>query len=230
MVSVLIDQLRACPEVGQIIVTRNVREETPFVSDDLVSVIENACPNGFGANHNAAFRKCRMTYYCVLNPDIELLGDPFSVLLTCIEQHAAALAAPLICSPNGDVEDSARRFPTPWSLLLKGIGGPDGRYSISAGQAPFFPDWVAGMFMLFRSTDFARLGGFDERYFLYYEDVDICTRAWRSDLKVVICPTVSAVHDARRESRKSLRHLRWHLASMAKYLWRSWRIRGEPRT
>lgn len=78
------------------------------------------------------------------------------------------------------------------------------------------------MFMLFRSQDFERLGGFDERYFLYYEDVDICVRAGQQGMRVVACPKVSVVHDARRDSRRSFKHLRWHLASMVRFFWRHW--------
>jgi len=108
------------------------------------------------------------------------------------------------------------------SLATKALGRGDGRYMVQAGEPDFHPEWVAGMFMLFHSEDFARLKGFDERFFLYYEDVDICVRAWRDGLKVAACPRVSVVHDARRDSRRSLPHLRWHLASMARYFWKHW--------
>ena len=218
MLSALIVQLRACPEVGQIIVTRNVPEEMPCVADELVSVIENVASKGFGTNHNAAFRESRQPYYCVLNPDIELVGNPFPSLLSCMDEARAGMVAPLILSPTGALEDGARYFPTLKSLARKALGGTDGRYSIVPNQAPISPDWVAGMFMLFRSGDFARLGGFDERYFLYYEDVDICARAWQAGMKLVVCPSVSAIHDARRASRQNFHHLRWHFASMVRYL------------
>jgi len=230
MVDRLVDQLRACPEVTQLVLTRNVPEPSDIVADDLVVVIENAVPKGFGANHNAAFAHCRQPFYCVLNPDIELAGNPFPSLLDCLQDRGVAMAAPLIVAPDGSVEDSARHFPTLPSLVRKALGGPDGRWAIPPGQTVVFPDWVAGMFMLFRSTDFGRLGGFDESYFLYYEDVDICARARRSNMKVVICPAVSAIHDARRESRRSLRHLRWHLASAGRFLWRSWRKGRAPKS
>ncbi len=72
--------------------------------------------------------------------------------------------------------------------------------------------------MLFRSEVYSELAGFDERYFLYYEDVDLCRRLRRRGYDVRLLPSVSAVHDARRESRRSLRHLRWHLASMLRFM------------
>lgn len=218
MVNRLVEQIAACPEVGQIILTRNIPEATPLPSGYPCDVIENAAPKGFGANHNAAFRLCRQPYYCVLNPDIELIGNPFPGLIEHAVHQAGVVVAPLILAPDGGVEDSARRFPTVVSLARKVLGGHDGRYRLVRDEPPRDVDWAAGMFLLFSSSNYQRLGGFDERYFLYYEDVDICARAWRSGMKVTVVPSVSAIHDARRDSHRSLRHMRWHLASMLRFL------------
>lgn len=222
MIGHLVSQLRTCPEVTRIVLTRNIPEASCLAADRLLSITQNAEPKGFGANHNAAFVGCSEPFFCALNPDIELRGNPFPSLLRSLDDGTVALAAPLIVAPGGAVEDSIRRFPTVLSLLRKALGGPDGRYSIEPGQPELFPDWVAGMFMLFRSSGYARMGGFDENYFLYYEDVDICSRVWQAGMKVVACPSAVAIHDARRDSHRSLRHLRWHLASMGRYLWH-WR-------
>lgn len=221
MIDRLVSQLQKCPEVRQIILTLNIPELSEIRADGLVSLIVNSSPKGFGANHNAAFIACRETFYCVLNPDIELSGNPFPALLQCLEDRQVALVAPLILTPDGVVEDSARYFPTLWSLLRKVFVGQDGRYASDLGRPIVFPDWVAGMFMLFRSASFEQLGGFDERYFLYYEDVDICRRIGQAGMQVGLCPSVSAIHDARRDSHRSLPHLRWHLASMTRYLTKS---------
>lgn len=218
MVNRLTGQILECPEVGQVILTRNLHETTSFVTHPKVSVVQNSAPKGFGANHNAAFRLCGESYYCVLNPDIELLGNPFPTLLECAARQGGGAIAPLIVTPDGRMEDSVRRFPTFTSLLKKAFGGHDGRYALDPGQGPLEVDWVAGMFMLFASSSYARLGGFDERYFLYYEDVDICARAWRGGLRVVVVPSVSAIHDARRDSHRSFRHMRWHLTSVMRFL------------
>ena len=222
MVDRLLEQLLVCPEVSRIIVTRNIKESSNYPTDSRISVVDNALPKGFGANHNAAFQMCRDEFFCVLNPDIEFLGNPFSVLLEALKSERVAVAAPLVVSPAGLIEDSIRYFPRPAALLMKFLFKADGRYSAKPGQECFFPEWCAGMFMLFRSQDFERLGGFDERYFLYYEDVDICVRVWQQGVRVVACPKVSVVHDARRDSRRSLKHLRWHLASMMRFFWRHW--------
>ena len=73
------------------------------------------------------------------------------------------------------------------------------------------------MCMLFRSETFRALGGFDERYFLYYEDVDLCRRAARRGLAVVYDPGVELIHDARRASRRNPRLALHHARSIARY-------------
>ena len=216
----LVGQLLAFPEVSQIILTLNVPESVALPDDARVTFIGNAQPKGFGANHNAAFACCTQTFFCPLNPDIEFDRNPFPALSTALGDKRVALVAPLVRSPDGNIEDSMRHFPTPGSLLMKALGGSDGRYIVREGEAEFSPEWVAGMFMLFRSRDFHDLGGFDERFFLYYEDVDICVRVWRKGMRILACPKAGVIHDARRDSRRSLRHLRWHLGSMARFLWK----------
>jgi hypothetical protein len=76
------------------------------------------------------------------------------------------------------------------------------------------------MFMLFRAEAFQDIGGFNEEFFLYYEDVDICARLWKAGWKVVLHPGVSVIHDAQRASRHNPRHMAWHLSSMARYFWK----------
>ena len=70
------------------------------------------------------------------------------------------------------------------------------------------------------SKHFKQIGGFDEEYFMYYEDVDICVRLWNSGLRVVACPSISVVHDARRMSGKNLHYFKLHLSSLFGYLFK----------
>jgi len=201
-----------------IVVTENVLDEVPLDKSAACpfELIVNARPKGFGANHNAAFRHCRTPLFCVANPDIRLPADPFPALAHALEAERAGVAGPLVRSPAGGVEDSARRSPSVASLLRKlfaGASGPD--YPVDRG--PVSVDWVAGMFMLFRSETFRALGGFDEAYFLYYEDVEICRRLRRLGHKVLYAPDAGVVHDARRASRRDLSLMRHHLTSIARY-------------
>jgi len=102
-------------------------------------------------------------------------------------------------------------------LLVKAFGGSDGSYPVTLGIKPFCPEWAAGMFMLFRSRAFCDVNGFDEKFFLYYEDVDICARMHKVGQKIVVCPSATIVHDACRASHHHWRYLRWHLASMIRF-------------
>jgi len=220
MVTSLIDRLLELPEVSQIVLTCNVPEQTSFKDNASGRLIvkHNQRPNGFGANHNAAFSYCRTPYFCVLNPDVQLPDNPFCQLVKLIESSNFDLVAPIVLSPLGNVENSARHFPTLKSLIIKRLGGYDGRYFSKLGDPPFAPDWVAGMFMLFRRSAYEQLCGFDERFYLYFEDVDICRRAKRKGFTIRCCPQTFIIHKAQRASGRNLRHMRWHLTSMFRYL------------
>jgi N-acetylglucosaminyl-diphospho-decaprenol L-rhamnosyltransferase len=215
------DLSRHCATPLHLVVTSNIPErlELPAPRPGLgVSTIANTERKGFGANHNAAFSHVESDFFCVLNPDIRLQADPFPLLMGALDSSATAVAAPLIVDPDGRVEDSARRYPTPLSILSKALRrtarGPD--YDTRAGSS-IAVDWVAGMFMLFRSEAFRRVGGFDERYFLYYEDADLCRRLRRAGHDVKLETRARATHAARRESHRNVRYLRWHLASMLRF-------------
>lgn len=216
MVGTLVEHLLDCPEVSQIIVTLNIPESLSLPESPRVQRLQNTTPQGFGANHNAAFEYCRADYFCPINPDIQFDESPFPLLLQAIQATRAAMVAPRVVSPDGEIEDSVRHFPSLSGLLRKLFLGDKGTVDIS-GNAPQSVDWVAGMFMLFTSTNFRDLQGFDPRYFLYYEDVDICYRAWQKKMPVVVVPAASVIHYAQRDSHKKLRHLFWHLQSMRRY-------------
>lgn len=153
----------------------------------------------------------------MINPDIELLQNPFAVLIAAMNDQHVGLVAPLVVGSSGLPEDSMRRFLTPWSMMKRVLSLDSGAYSLRQGGDGFEPDWVAGMFMLFRSKAYDKIGGFDERYFMYCEDADICTRLWKAGYKVLGCLSVSVIHNAQRASHRSFKHLSWHLRSMARY-------------
>ena len=222
VVGKLVADLKSFPEIGRIIVTRNIADADGVVESDRVLLIQNVTPKGFGANHNAAFVNATATFFCVLNPDIEFRFNPFPALITSLYGCGASMLAPAVVNSTGSPEDSARYFPTVKQLVSKMFGWHDGRYALQPSQSTSPVDWVAGMFMLFRVEDFKAIGGFDEEFFLYYEDVDICARLWKTGRPVMICPQVQVVHDAQRASRKNLQFMKWHAASMARYFWKYW--------
>lgn len=211
------DVARHSPNLD-LLLTCNVPEQVAISSEGLTSVqrFDNVGVQGFGANHNAAFRHCDSPFFCVANPDVRLASDPFPELIACMEDSKVGLVAPRVVSLAGDTEDSARYFPTPINLAAKLLHMEESRFPAS-GDAPGAVDWVAGMFMFFRAEAFRDVGGFDEKFFLYYEDVDICARLWKAGWKVMLHPEVSVIHAAQRTSRRNPRYMAWHLSSMARY-------------
>ena len=117
---------------------------------------------------------------------------------------------------QAELEESARCFPTPMEISGKFFGGVSAIHE-SIENDVSFPDWVAGMFMLFPTKVFRELGGFDTRYFLYYEDVDLCARLKLKGYRVTLCQKTSVIHDAQRGSHKSFHYLKWHLASLLRF-------------
>lgn len=219
MVWSLVDQLVNCPEISKVIVTLNIPESFPAERNSKVILVKNVRPKGFGANHNAAFALVNSDFYCVVNPDIELVEDPFPAMLGEATRHGSTgLVAPLVVGANGVLEDSMRLFLTPWLIGKRVLGIDSGAYSLCRGGPSFAPDWVAGMFMLFRSEAYAQVQGFDERYFMYCEDADICTRLWKCGYGIVGCLSTSVIHKAQRASRRSFEHFSWHVRSMIRCL------------
>lgn len=221
MVNLLLQDLdRVCAGRIRLILTENLPDATPLATAGLScpsEVISNTEGKGFGANHNAAFARCDSPYFCVCNPDIRLPADPFPALLESLADRHAGAAGPLVRSPEGGTEDSARKFPTAAALLKKLFvekRAPD--YATDRG--PLEVDWIGGMFMLFPSAAFRAVGGFDEAYFLYYEDVDLCRRLQAAGKPVVYDPRSVVVHAARRASRRQARLALHHVKSMLRFL------------
>ena len=197
----------------------NVPEKLAFQDGDFsfpLWVTWNEKGKGFAANHNAALRAEKSDYFCVMNPDIRLTQNPFPRLLDTFESGKVGVVAPLVVNPEGEIEDSARRGPTPLQIALRMLGLGQG-LDYPIGSECIFPDWVAGMFMLFSSETFRAAGGFNERYFLYLEDVDLCFRIRFSGRRVALNPSVSVVHDAGRKSLQDVQHFRWHAASVIRF-------------
>ena len=223
LVEGLIRDLHAyCDTPIEVLLTLNIPEALPFHPEEFkfpVALIKNSTAKGFAANHNAAFLRAQTEYFCVMNPDVRLDKDPFPILMPWISKAEIGVASPLVVNPAGAIEDSARKFPTPWGILRKVVSRRLSRdYFI--GETSIFPDWVAGMFMLFRTDVFRAIGGFDEGYFLYYEDVDICWRLQRQGYIAALVPATKVTHAAQRKSHRDLRYLYWHVCSIMRYFFK----------
>lgn len=203
----------------KILVTLNLPEPlfvTPSSGGADVEIIHNHAPRGFGENHNAAFRRCDTPYFCVLNPDVRLDAGVLEVLMAIVRQ-SPGVAGPRVVAPDGRIEDSARLLPTPLRLFrrrLADVNGPD--YSATVVTQPVA--WLAGMCMLFDAESYRLVGGFNERYFLYCEDVDVCLRLQLAGRTVTWTQDAAVLHDARRASHRNYRYMGWHLRSLIR-LW-----------
>ncbi len=207
----------SCP--FHVVLTLNTTEALPFNPEDFafpIALLRNAKPQGFGANHNRAFTQAHGTFFCVLNPDIRISGNPFPELMHTCSHNSVGIAAPTITNPQGQPEDSARKFPTPLRIVHRVLTRRRAR-DYAPPRVAFHPDWVGGMFMLMRTSVYRQLGGFDERYFLYYEDVDLCARARLAGLNIVQVHLPGVVHDAQRTSHRKVRYLGWHVGSMLRF-------------
>ena len=222
MVDKLVCQVLQFSNVSKIILTQNIPEYTEYADNSRVRVIRNLHPKGFGHNHNRAASGVSSPFFCILNPDIEFKEDPFPMLLRSKRLTNSSVIAPMIINADREIEDSVRYFPGFFSLIEKVMGINDGSYQVSGSNVPFAPDWIAGMFMLFDIASFHEVGGFDEGFFLYYEDVDLCARLWKRRLKVAYDPSVSVIHNAQRSSRRNIRYMFWHASSMMRYFIKHW--------
>lgn len=114
------------------------------------------------------------------------------------------------------IEDSARRLPTPLRIIRRALFGSNSLdYEIDKHE--FTPDWVGEMCMFFPRAVFQAINGFDERYFLYYEDVDLCCRLRLAGYRIVVNSAAVVIHNAQRQSHRSLSYLRRHIASMLRF-------------
>ncbi len=226
MVSQLLDDISNLPCASRLkfTVVINIPEVSGAFQDRVgfpIAIIENTEPRGFGSNHNLAFRQAILKeerkWFLVANPDVRIHEDAITPLILALERdRGLGVIGPQVRRLDGTPADSARRLPTPRRLFAKLLGIPEQWRSIVELKS-FQPDWIAGMFMVFRAEVFEHIGGFDERYFLYYEDVDICSRVWLAGFSVRVDPSVSIIHKAQRKSWRNFKYLCSHLSSIAKF-------------
>lgn len=217
----LLDLQKYCSKTSfEVILTLNIVEFLGAEFDACnfpIKLIENNLPQGFGANHNQAFKFARGQFFCVMNPDIRLNNDPFAALMNGLGDDAVGVIAPIILNDRNLIEDSARLFPSPISIFFKLVNKLFNKSVKGAAVVNQSYEWVGGMFMLFNMDTYKLINGFDERYFMYYEDVDVCARLTNMGKKVVLCQSSSVIHLAQRASHRSMKHLRWHIASMLRF-------------
>lgn len=201
-------------EVARVVLTQNVPEPLPRPPEGgwpfALQLVRNAQVEGFGANHNRALARGDEAFVCVLNPDVKLLPqEPFAALVQAAGGAGVGCAYPEQLDEAGVLQDSERALPTPWALLL--------RYLVRRHERR--ADWVNAACMVLPRAVWETIGGFDERYFLYCEDVDLCLRLRLAGWSLVRAQA-KVVHAGSRASHRRLRHLAWHVGALVR-LWRS---------
>jgi len=201
----------------EFIVTLNIPETEDFIKilpNYPFIIIRNKKPKGFGANHNSAFSISKGNFFLVLNPDIYFTEEVFTNLIAAMSSKSIALSAPLVLSMDNSIEDSARKYPTFTNLLYRFLTRfQKHKLDYFFFKRPIFVEWAAGMFLLFKREAFLKVSGFDERFYMYMEDADICRRINSKGFRVLFVPNVSVIHFARRSSRVNPIHTFWHLKS-----------------
>ncbi len=152
---------------------------------------------GFGMASNLASKKASGAYLFLLNPDTEIIKPIFDELINFYEKTPdAGIVAPQLDMPDGKIQPSVKKLPTIWGAFKEYILGEKYAYSEYApkSNAPIEVEMVYGAAWLIKKDLFYKLGGFDEKYFLYYEDVDFCKRIRKLGKRVYYYPVASIKH------------------------------------
>lgn len=179
-------------------------------------LLQNRENVGFARAMNQALAATTGSLVVILNPDCRLVAGAIATLKAELERHeGCAIVGPRILNPDGTVQGSARGDPD----MLTGLFGrtalmrrllpwmPSARrnvvsdMAIASGQPSVVVDWLSGACMLARREALDAVTGFDERYFLYWEDADLCRRLRRAGYHVRYVPGATAIHRVGQSSR-----------------------------
>jgi len=170
-----------------------------------VHLIENHENRGFAAANNQAYKIATGDYILLLNPDAFVKPGSIDNVVSFIESHpGCGLCGARLVNLDGELDPSARRFPNSLYKLFT-LSGLSDKYSSSKifgrGDFKYFDhnsvmevDWVPGTFTVYRSKMLKETGFFDERFFIYYEETDLCLTAKKSGWKVYFIPDAEVIH------------------------------------
>jgi GT2 family glycosyltransferase len=174
-------------------------------------VLRNADNIGFGRGINQGVAASSAPFILIMNPDCRLEAGALTTMRAEIEaRKGCAVVGPRVLDPDGSEQGSARGDPD----MLTGLFGRTGplrhvlpssamsrRNVVSTGRESATVDWVSGACMLVRRSAFDEVGGFDARYFLYWEDADLCRRLRARGYEIRYVPGAAAVHQVGQSSR-----------------------------
>ena len=229
-----------CGDVECVYVVDNSPDESlrPVVEKIPAAIYLHVPNDGFGAGHNVALRRALESgadFHLVMNADVMWEGDILSPMIAYMKENPdVGLAAPKVYYPDGDLQYACRMLPTPWDVFAKRFLPASltrkrmERYLLAYADhdRPFNCPYLLGSFMLFRMEALRDVGLFDERFFMYPEDIDI-TRRVHERWRTMFWPGVSIIHAHAAASRKSAKMLRIHIVNMWRYFckWGWWHDR-----
>jgi hypothetical protein len=151
---------------------------------------------GFGKAHNVGSGASQGDLILFLNPDTRVLPGALQALLDVFEDQRVGITGPLLVDSAGKIESDCfgiRRTPlsTIWGKIFS-----QKKYPYRADGEIFETDWVSGGAMLVRRSVFEKMGGFDENFFMYFEDVDLCLRAKKQGALVAVNPKARIFHES----------------------------------
>lgn len=198
------------------------------------------CPQafnrGFGVGHNTVLTQLHSDFHLVLNPDVELADDALRAGLAALQQHSdIVLLSPRVVGGTGAQEFLCKRYPSALVLLLRGFAPRALRRvfqqrlahyemrDLCSGEEAAEVAIASGCFMLLRSAALRAVGGFNETFFLYFEDFDLCLRL-ASQGRLVFDPAMRIVHHGGYAASKGHLHLRYFIRSGVRFFHRhGWR-------
>jgi len=188
----------------------------------------NETPRGFGHNHNTMFRLLNPKehdIFIIANPDIILLPDQVEHLVQNFIATDTDIGAPrsYLDKSTGFLDYPDRYFPCLANFMISIITGKRLHYGTNENQE--YPKWLSGSFILFKPSVFQALGGFDEGYHMYCEDIDLCYRAQQKGYRIKLDTGAYIIHDSRMESRKLFsKSILWHMQSAWRFSRKSKRL------
>ena len=199
-------------------------------ADDTVSLIknntnaivfENEKNIGFGAAHNLALKKDMGKYHFVINPDVLVSSDVLSDMADFMEENqSTVMCMPKILNADGTEQKLPKEKPTFKRLFLGRISKKvrsDYIWKNKELTEPTEINFCSGCFFGIRADIFKKIGGFDERFFMYLEDADLTCEAKKYG-KVMILPQISIIHKWERASAKNIKYLFIHTVSCFKFI------------
>lgn len=191
-----------------------------FADIEYLDVGENL---GFGKGNNFVLPMIDSKFHAIVNPDIVFVEDTFKVLIDFMQDYDIGMCIPKIIDENGNMQLAYRREPTVGDMFIRFFCKNFFRKRVSYHtlqekdySKPFQVPFGQGSFLVIRTELFKSLGGFDERYFMYLEDADLCKQVNQCSM-LMYCPYTKVVHKWERGSHKSCKLFINHLNSMCKY-------------